>query len=139
MYVKFRKNQKYINEQNCSNRWLFLFWIGAHSKLSKTYKIVSGQLRKIAALPDPKFWKRPNIFFKTAKGVERFGKKCQNNPSGNSHILLNNTQTIQIKELWSKILFLDKTEKPRQYKTLLHYWIETLTQCMIFLWTKKKE
>ena len=34
-----------------------------------------------------------NLFFKTAKLVERFCKVCQNNPSGNSHILLNNTQT----------------------------------------------
>ena len=31
--------------------------------------------------------------FKTAKFVKHFCKKWQNNPSGNSHILLNNTQT----------------------------------------------
>jgi len=56
-------------------------------------KIASGQHSKIAALPDPKFKKQPNFFFKTAKLVERFCKVCQNNSSGNSHILLNNTQT----------------------------------------------
>ena len=35
-------------------------------------KFVSGQLIKLVALPDPKFKKRPNFFFKTAKFVERF-------------------------------------------------------------------
>ena len=38
-----------------------------------------------AVLPDTKFQKRPNFFFKTAKLVGRFCKVCQNNPSGNSH------------------------------------------------------
>ena len=41
---------------------------------------------KLAALSDPKLQKRQKFFFKTAKLVERFSKKCQNNPSGNSHI-----------------------------------------------------
>ena len=36
-------------------------------------------------MPDPKFKKRSNFFFKTAKLVERVCKQCQNNPSGNSH------------------------------------------------------
>ena len=48
-------------------------------------KILSGQLSWFAALPDLKFQKRPNFFFKTAKIVERFCKVCQNNPFGNSH------------------------------------------------------
>ena len=48
-------------------------------------KILSGQLSNIAVWSDPKFQKQPNFFFKRAKLVECFCKKCQNNPSGNSH------------------------------------------------------
>ena len=52
-----------------------------------SWKIVSGQLSKLAALSDPKSKKRPNFFFKTAKLVDCLCKKCQNNPSGNYHTL----------------------------------------------------
>ena len=39
---------------------------------SNPCKILSGQLSKLAVLLDPKFEKRPNFFFKTAKLIERF-------------------------------------------------------------------
>ena len=38
-------------------------------------------------------FKNDNFFSLTAKLVERYCKKCHNNPSGNSLILLNSTQT----------------------------------------------
>ena len=44
------------------------------------------QLSYFAALSNPKFQKRPNFFFKTAKRVECFVYKSLNlSPSGNSH------------------------------------------------------
>ena len=57
------------------------FW--EHAKLCQG-NLVKKQQCEFSLLQNP---------FKTAKLVERFCKKWQNNPSGNSHILLNKTQT----------------------------------------------
>ena len=73
---------------------MYNYWLKfVQLKSLKACKIVLGQLSKIAAVPDPKFWKWQNFFFKTAKLVEQFCKVYQNNPSGNSHMLLTNSQT----------------------------------------------
>ena len=52
------------------------------------------------------------------------------------------SKIVQIDDIWFSLIgiqsylkycVLDKTEISRRDKTLLNYWIKTLTQCMIFL------
>ena len=90
---RFYENNDKMSYRN-STYMVPMFWL-YHVKVNQGNS-VKQQWCEVGFLQNP---------FKTAKFVEQFGKKWQNNPSGNSHIFLNNFVEEE-HGLYSKVLIL---------------------------------